>query len=94
MINAPGTIPGLAISSVCRDIGIPIVSSQHGITMEICETNKNIDILVNNAGSIHTSIFLMNTIEKLREIFEVNFFSSAILTQIILKKWWKIKKDQ
>tara|TARA_B100000965_G_C19602670_1_gene763756 strand:- start:9448 stop:10188 length:741 start_codon:yes stop_codon:yes gene_type:complete len=62
------------------------------VAMEICETNKNIDILVNNAGSIHTSIFLMNTIEKLREIFEVNFFSSAILTQIILKKMMKNKK--
>tara|TARA_B100000035_G_C20914456_1_gene515512 strand:- start:85 stop:825 length:741 start_codon:yes stop_codon:yes gene_type:complete len=62
------------------------------VAMEICETGENIDILVNNAGSIHTSLFLMNTIDKLREIFEVNFFSSAILTQIILKKMMKNKR--
>lgn len=59
---------------------------------EICNINKDIDILVNNAGTIHTSIFLMNTIEKLREVFEVNFFSHAILTQAILKKMMKNKK--
>ncbi len=58
----------------------------------MCSYNAKIDILVNNAGTIHTSIFLMNTIDKLREIFEVNFFANTILIQTVLKKMMKEKK--
>ena len=54
--------------------------------------NEKIDILVNNAGINHTALFLMTKIEKIREIFEVNFFSNLILTQKILKKMIKQKK--
>jgi len=44
-----------------------------------------IDILVNNAGIIHTSLFQMTSIDKMREIFELNLFSQMLLTQHISK---------
>ena len=58
----------------------------------ILASNKSIDILVNNAATIHTSIFQMTSIKKLKELFEVNFFSQTIFTQYILKSMIKNKK--
>ena len=37
--------------------------------------NKPVNILVNNAGIIHTSLFQMTSIEKMKEIFNINYFS-------------------
>ena len=51
----------------------------------ILTSNKPIDILVNNAATIHTAIFQMTSIKKLKEVFEINFFSQTIFTQYILK---------
>ena len=58
----------------------------------ILTSNKSIDILVNNAATIHTSIFQMTPAKKLKELFEVNFFSQTIFTQYILKSMIKNKK--
>jgi len=58
----------------------------------ILALNKPIDILVNNAATIHTAIFQMTSIKKLKEVFEINFFSQTIFTQYILKSMIKNKK--
>ena len=58
----------------------------------ILTSNKPIDILVNNAATIHTSIFQMTPVKKLKELFEINFFSQTIFTQYILKSMIKNKK--
>ena len=58
----------------------------------ILTSNKSIDILVNNAATIHTSIFQMTPTKKLKELFEVNFFSQTIFTQYILKSMIKNKR--
>jgi len=58
----------------------------------ILTSNKSIDILVNNAATIHTSIFQMTPAKKLKELFEVNFFSQTIFTQYILKSMIKNKR--
>ena len=58
---------------------------------EILSTKKNIDILVNNAATIHSAIFQMTSIKKLKEIFEINFFSQTLFTQYILKSMIKNK---
>ena len=58
----------------------------------ILTSNKSIDILVNNAATIHTSIFQMTSGKKLKELFEVNFFSQTIFTQYILKSMIKNKR--
>lgn len=53
--------------------------------------SEKIDILVNNAGAIETALFQMTSSKKLKEIFEVNFFSQITLTQFILKSMIKNK---
>ena len=59
---------------------------------KIITSNKPIDILVNNAATIHTSIFQMTPAKKLKELFEVNFFSQTTFTQYILKSMIKNKR--
>ena len=59
---------------------------------EILASNKSIDILVNNAATIHTALFQMTSIKKLKEVFDVNFFSQTIFTQYILKSMIKNKR--
>lgn len=45
---------------------------------------KTVDILVNNAGIVpDNSSFQMTSLEKIKRIFEVNFFGQAVLTQYI-----------
>ena len=58
----------------------------------ILDSNKPIDILVNNAAAIHTAIFQMTSIKKLKEIFEIDFFSQTVFTQYIIKSMVKNKK--
>jgi len=58
----------------------------------IKKDNTNIDILVNNAGTISNSLFQMTSLRTLRNIFEINFFSQFLLTQIYLKLLSKSKK--
>jgi len=58
----------------------------------IINSKKPIDILVNNAGTIHTALFQMTTVDKLKEMFHTNFFSQTIFTQNILKSMIK-KRD-
>ena len=57
----------------------------------ILSSNSSIDILVNNAAIIHTALFQMTSLKKLKEVFETNFFSQTIFTQYILKSMIKKK---
>ena len=59
---------------------------------KILQSGKPIDILVNNAATIHTAIFQMTSIKKLKELFEVDFFAQTNFTQYILKSMIKNKK--
>ncbi|NME82784.1 SDR family oxidoreductase [Clostridium sp. SM-530-WT-3G] len=45
----------------------------------------SIDVLVNNAGIAHGGLFQMTSVNKIKEVFDVNFFSVLELTQLILK---------
>ena len=49
----------------------------------IKETKEPVDILVNNAGVIFTALFQMTSMKKLKEMFEINYFSQMLLTQYI-----------
>lgn len=59
---------------------------------KILSSNIPIDILVNNAAMIHSAIFQMTSINKLKEVFEVDFFAQSNFTQYILKSMIKNKK--
>lgn len=49
----------------------------------INNSKQPVNILVNNAGIIFTALFQMYSMEKLREMFEINYFSQMLLTQYI-----------
>jgi 3-oxoacyl-[acyl-carrier protein] reductase len=45
----------------------------------------SINALVNNAGITYNALFQMTSLEKMREVFEVNFFAQVALTQYIVR---------
>jgi len=51
----------------------------------IMSEKKKIDILVNNAGITYNALFQMTSMDKLEEVFKVNYFSQVLLTQYIVK---------
>jgi len=59
---------------------------------KIFNITKDIDVLVNNAGIIFNSLFQMTSEKKLKEIFQINFFSQVYLTQLISREMVKNKK--
>ena len=59
---------------------------------KISSISNKIEIVVNNAGINQVSLFQMTSIEKIKEIFDINFFSQLILTQKLMKIMIKNKK--
>lgn len=59
-----------------------------GITQE----KRIIDVLVNNAGIPAGGMLLMTSIQKIKEVFQVNYFSQVLLTQLVAKIMMKQKK--
>ncbi len=58
---------------------------------KIISKHKKIDVLVNNAGILFNSIFHMTSQKKLKEMFQINFFSQVVLTQQISREMMKNK---
>jgi len=52
---------------------------------EIQGEKKPVDALVNNAGVTYNALFQMSSLDKLKEVFEVNFYSMFMFTQYIAK---------
>ena len=48
-------------------------------------SKQNIDILVNSAGTYYSGLYSQTSIDKMREIMEVDLFAPYQITQIILK---------
>ena len=44
-----------------------------------------VDALVNNAGITYNALFQMTSMDRMREVFEVNFFSQVAFTQYVAK---------
>ncbi|MGN0513844.1 MAG: SDR family NAD(P)-dependent oxidoreductase [Lachnospiraceae bacterium] len=42
-----------------------------------------IDVLINNAGISYSGLFSVTSTDKLKEVFQVNYFSQVLLTQLI-----------
>jgi len=59
---------------------------------KISSMSNKIEIIVNNAGINQVSLFQMTSIEKIKEIFVINFFSQLKLTQKLMKIMIKNKK--
>ena len=70
LINASGSIKGLAISSICRESGIAVVSTQHGVTKEICATHGEVSIL----NEINASDIFLTFNSQCKKISELSHF--------------------
>lgn len=57
----------------------------------ILSKEKHIDILVNNAGISDTHLFFMMPVEKIRSLFEVNYFAQLEILQLVAKLMKKNK---
>jgi 3-oxoacyl-[acyl-carrier protein] reductase len=51
----------------------------------IVSSKRPVDVLINNAGITYSALFQMSTIDKMKEVFDINFFSQMIFTQFIVK---------
>lgn len=51
----------------------------------IMSAKKPVDVLVNNAGITYNALFQMSTVDKMKEVFDINFFSQMIFTQFMVK---------
>ena len=52
---------------------------------DLLTSGVSINVLVNCAGVAHGGFFQMTSIEKIKEIFEINFFSMLEITQSLLR---------
>lgn len=59
---------------------------------EILKITRNIDVLINNAGILFNSLFQMTSEKKLKEIFQINYFSQIYFSQMLSKNMIKNKK--
>jgi 3-oxoacyl-[acyl-carrier protein] reductase len=58
----------------------------------ISSAKKPVDALVNIAGMTEDAFFHMVTMEQMKKVFEINFFSQMLLTQYITKLMLRVKK--
>lgn len=61
---------------------------------QICQIEKRVDVLINNAGIGHMELFQLTKMERIREIFEVNFFAPLELTQLFLRNMCRQKSGK
>lgn len=59
---------------------------------QVLKTKQPVDILVNIAGMTHNALFQMTNISKMRDVFQVDFFSQIMISQFIVKNMMKQKK--
>lgn len=52
---------------------------------QIKDSKKKIDVLVNNAGIGYNALFQMSGLDKLKEVFDINFIAPFVFTQYVTK---------
>lgn len=73
----------IIITPVYFDLADPVQIKE--AVKVIMSAKQKVDILINNAGITYNALFQMTTMDKLREVFEVNFFAQFLFTQYIVK---------
>lgn len=83
-----------AISQLASETGVTITPLYFDLARpeeikaamrKIASARQEIDILLNIAGMTHDSLFHMTTMESMRGVFEVNFFSQMLVCQYVTK---------
>ena len=59
---------------------------------ELYSWKIQIDILVNNAGIPAGGFLIMTSMQKLKEVFQANYFSQVLITQYVVKMMMKQKR--
>jgi hypothetical protein len=73
LVNSPGNTKGQALAYFCRKFNIPLISSQHGVTVEISEAHKLIQNVLDNSAS--DIVFTYNS--KIADIEKNTFFNKS-----------------
>ncbi len=58
----------------------------------IAKEKLPIDVLINNAGMAHGGVFQMTSMETLKEVFQINFFSQIYITQLVSRLMMRRKR--
>jgi len=74
---------GVWIRPLCFDLTDP--EQVKAAMRQVIGAKQNVDVLVNNAGMTQDSLFQMTTLESMKKVFEVNFFSQMLVTQSVTK---------
>ncbi len=73
LVNCPANITGRALSYVCRKKDIPLITSQHGVTVEISKAHSMIHVAFDN--SVADVVFSYN--HKIVDAEKSNYFDNA-----------------
>jgi hypothetical protein len=73
LMNATGNINGHALSYVCRKNNISLISSQHGVTIEISEAHKILQVSLDNS----TADVMFSYNSKIIDIEKNTFFNNS-----------------
>lgn len=57
-----------------------------GLVDAVLQRWGRIDVLVNNAGTGHSKDFLKVTVQELKDNFQLNFFATFVLSQLVLPR--------
>ena len=91
LVNSPGNVSGQALSCVCRKNGIPLISSQHGITIEISKMHDMLQVGFDN--SVSDVIFSYNSkivdVEKSTHFDKSKYHVVGMPMRIIRMKYAK-----
>lgn len=59
---------------------------------QILSEKRDIDVLINNAGVPYGALFTMTSLNKLREVYEVNVFAQVQIMQLVARQMMRQKK--
>lgn len=82
---------GVAIKPVYFDLSDS--DAMKAALKDLIKEVKKIDILVNNAGVFSkNSLFMMTPMQQIRDVFDINFFATIEITQIISRQMMRYKE--
>jgi len=73
LMNSPGNVKGYSLAYICRKYKLPMISSQHGVTVEISKAHDELHFGLEN--SVANIIFSYN--EKIIEIEKNTYFNNS-----------------
>jgi len=80
----------VTIETVCFDL-IDEDSIKSAIRQMVVD-KRQIDVLVNNAGVATGGFLQMTSMKQLKEVFQINFFSTVLITQLVSKLMMRRRK--